>query len=441
MVLIVAVAIGVALLTWRRPMAGLVLALNTNVLRSPLQAHLLEHFPWLPQEEFFYSAAFLVPSLGVLLVQLFLDYARSRPKGLTLPSFCALDLAVTGFALVLLFGCIYAPNWPLARRTAVTYLLLVLPFYLIGRDWLPRREDYEEQARSYMNWTVVVALSAGLIALMDNRHSLFSTPQWQLATLGANAVPFSLLIGTALLTNAYLLLAEIPSKLSRRFVLTCSLIFLAFFLVAANSRGPILGFGFSLLLIIVALSSRQRLSSLRMNLLVVIGLPILAIGIALMVFPALSEMIAFKLSGLGNFSKSAGERLLLYSKALEYFLDSPALGAGTGAMVAHTGGYAHNMFLELAAENGLPGLIVGGLFLSSVLYYCFISISRAQNSIGILFSGYALFYLACAQFSMTLSHLKHLHFAAGLLVFIVLSPNSDSKADKGSRGPLCDPSP
>jgi len=435
MVLIVAVAIGVALLTWHRPMAGLVLALNTNVLRSPLQAHLLEHFPWLPKEEIFYSAAFLIPSLGVLLVQLFYHYARSHRKGQTLPGFRALDLAVMGFALVLLYGCIYAPNGPLARRITITYLFLVLPFYLIGRDWLRHREDAEEQARSYMNWTLMVALSAGLIAFMENRYSLFSTPQWQLATAGANAIAFSLLIGTALLTNAYLLLAEIHSKLSRRVVLTCSLIFLAFFLAAANSRGPILGFAFSLLLIIVALLSRQRLGSLRVNLLVVIGLPTLAVGIALMAFPALSEMIAFKLGGLVNFSKSAGERLLLYSKALEYFLGSPVLGAGTGAMVARTGGYAHNMFLELAAENGLPGLIAGGIFLSSVLYYSFLSLSRVQNPICILFSGYALFYLVCAQFSMTLSHLKHLHFAAGLLVFILLSAKVDSKGDKVAGGP------
>jgi len=286
-----------------------------------------------------------------------------------------------------------------------------------------------------MTWTLIVALSVGCIALLDNRHSLFSTPQWQLTTAGANAITFSILIGSALLTNAYLLLEEKDTSVFRKVVWTCSLIILAFFLAAANSRGPILGFGISLLLIITALLRRQRPSSLFINLLVVIGLPVLAIGTALLAFPALPEMIAFKLSGLFTFSKSAGERLLLYSRALEYFLGSPVLGAGTGSMISHTGAYAHNMFLELAAENGLPGLFFCGLFVASVLYYCFISVYRVQNPLCTLFSAYALFYLTCAQFSMTLSHLKHLHFAAAFLVSLVMLANDASKADKVFGGP------
>ena len=72
------------------------------------------------------------------------------------------------------------------------------------------------------------------------------------------------------------------------------------------------------------------------------------------------------LSALGSLEAMAEEptmslRMQLYTEALTKFRDSPLLGAGTASM----DDYAHNIFLETAAEMGLVGLV----FLFAVLVF------------------------------------------------------------------------
>ena len=54
-----------------------------------------------------------------------------------------------------------------------------------------------------------------------------------------------------------------------------------------------------------------------------------------------------------DFDRSINERLSLYSEAITKFRDNPLSGAGVGGMEI----YAHNIFLETAAELGLIGLL------------------------------------------------------------------------------------
>ena len=61
---------------------------------------------------------------------------------------------------------------------------------------------------------------------------------------------------------------------------------------------------------------------------------------------------------------STKERLEAYSLAIKLFLQKPLLGVGTGGF---PGGYPHNIFLEIASENGIIGILIFICFLFKIM--------------------------------------------------------------------------
>ena len=78
------------------------------------------------------------------------------------------------------------------------------------------------------------------------------------------------------------------------------------------------------------------------------------------------------------------ERIVLYKKAADAFLQSPLIGQGLGSVWFTVGYYSHNILMDMLAETG----IVGAIFFVFVLLRTFLTLYKniRYNSIFILFT-------------------------------------------------------
>lgn len=145
------------------------------------------------------------------------------------------------------------------------------------------------------------------------------------------------------------------------FLATSGILILA--LVFTSSRGGWLGFAVSALIFILLVEKRLLLS-------------IIPIGIAGIYF--LPDSIMRRIVSIGNFADSSNSyRIKMWQIAMEIIKDHPLAGVGFGhipfketfetyirTMPTY---HAHNTYLEIAAELGIPGLIAF-LFLLFVVF-------------------------------------------------------------------------
>jgi O-antigen ligase len=143
-------------------------------------------------------------------------------------------------------------------------------------------------------------------------------------------------------------------------------------LIAAGTRGPVLGLAVGLLLFVL-LTLRDPATRRRLLLLVAAGF-----GAALLVpelVPGQTIERAASLLLSGGAGLSSNGRLELWSQARDIFVDHPFLGIGTGGFAGANPEfvYPHNLWLEVAVELGLLGL----LLLAATLVYATVRIVGA----------------------------------------------------------------
>jgi len=118
------------------------------------------------------------------------------------------------------------------------------------------------------------------------------------------------------------------------------------------------------------------------------------------------------------------ERLEKYLTAIAFFKQNPLFGIGTSGFGLLTEfGYPHNIFLEIAAENGLLGLIVFGYFLMVVTHHGFRYVvfylprlNKQLRSIGLTVIVITVSLLIEKQFSFALDMNKDLFTFLGLVI-------------------------
>ncbi len=188
-------------------------------------------------------------------------------------------------------------------------------------------------------------------------------------SIAAQEYPIDLARTTAdgLLIAVYYLLATERRSLRLRVALVTPLVAIA--MIAAGSRGPVVAFvvGLAALLALSAASPRAR------RRFAVVGAVFVLVAIVVpLVVP--SSSIGRALSAIvGGSSGLSGEgRNVLWSSAIAAFSQHFALGLGTGGFAALPAAisaaviYPHNLFLEVASELGIIGLValllsLGGL--------------------------------------------------------------------------------
>lgn len=155
------------------------------------------------------------------------------------------------------------------------------------------------------------------------------------------------------------------------FLLTCMLLLSGFLLVETKTRNALIAL-WLLLLIYSALRDRRYL------------LPLLLTPLAALLVPSLNERILEIVKpspALTNSLDSFAWRVSLWESALPLVWHSPFIGHGLASfqplspgfskMAVKGGSPAHNVFMELAFEIGLPGLIaylsIHGVILSTIV--------------------------------------------------------------------------
>jgi putative inorganic carbon (HCO3(-)) transporter len=229
-------------------------------------------------------------------------------------------------------------------------LLLLVAGIIVGRS--------RRQVDLFLVLTLVVAVASAVV-LIDK--FIGGHPQQVLpARFALSAEQNPIFLGRksadGLIIAISLLMGSVVALPYRILALAC-LPALAIALVAAGSRGPVLGLllGVAALL---ALLVRSRASRRRIPLLVIsVVLAVVAIGI---VVPHEATQRSLSILSDAGSGVSSNGRSHLWSLAFEQFASHPLQGVGTGgfAEVAPVELYPHNILLEGAAELGVAGLLL-----------------------------------------------------------------------------------
>gem|GEM_PF-5140208 len=417
MLLLIFIAILCSIISWRYPMAGLAIAINTHVFRSAAHAWILGRPLVLGESGFeIYSAAFLVPALGIPLIKLAWKMATGV-RTITTVRWNAMDAGLIGLSLAVLLGCLYAPDADVANGIVIKFLGLGVIYYVFARGWMRYQTLPEVQADIFMKWTWYLALLAGFVAIIFPDLEPKTEELARLTTESANPIPFSLLMGTALLVNCYWLMERTKKTRIFRLTLLVSPAILIYFFVAANTRGPLVGFLVAFVFLVSGLLVQRKQVK---TLIKIIAVVVFLIAVCWAVWdaaPDVYQRFGQRLDALVAGVDTVQEREAYYELAWLLFQDALIFGVGTGGVTHYAGGYAHNIILEVAAENGIIGLLPLLFFVGGIFYYYVFSALQKKEPLCIFFASCCIYYLVWGTASGTLFIMKYLYFVAGMLAF------------------------
>lgn len=133
-------------------------------------------------------------------------------------------------------------------------------------------------------------------------------------------------------------------------------------LAGSGSRGPAVA---ALLAIAILVGYRMWTRGARTSVVVVFAAAMVSVAATAWTYLPRASTQRFEGVFSGALGQSEFSRITLFSRALSVIWRRPILGIGTGRFAEYAGGedYAHNIVLEVWAENGLLGLGMLGLSL------------------------------------------------------------------------------
>lgn len=398
----------VLLAIWR-PILGIVLSMEGYVLRGCVD---LLNFSGGGGSQL---AWFLLPLavFGAVAYQFLTSGSMRRRYKLSV-----VDFIFILFGIVLFFGSLYAPDVKRGFELSVRYWLLGISYYFVARIAV-LKESGSDGIDQYLHACWIVALVLGGIAIYVSA----SGSVWRLSIGNVHPIAFSLLIGMALLVNLYWLIV-CREKFPQAVFKYAALIFLAYIFIATNTRGTTVSL-FLAVCVMLLLVVSYRASFRQLNRLILLGVGGVAGLIALIsiqpeIIVKLFDNLALIVSE--DKGKSISDRLMAYNVALNLFFQNPLTGVGTGGFAhAHFTEYPHNIFLEVASENGILGLLpfLGLLFfvsLESIGIYIKNKSTNHHQRLSIILIPLLVYFFVEAQFSMSIWMQKHLYVAMALVV-------------------------
>lgn len=313
------------------------------------------------------------------------------------------------------------------RYDVMTFLVAALVYYPLGRVLLA---GGVEPTRAALAFTAAMLVVFPIYWLSPNL-----TENWDRTVLGdASAVGLSQALTVAgVVTSGWLAVAARPSLSHRHrlaLVLGVLVLFYALFpLILANgSRGSLAAVILTICLALVHLLRLRNWLSLAVAVLATVtAVQIVGIDTS-WIDPStrLGRFALIILSQVGSSDvamSSTSDSSLLYrvevqAWARQAFQDSPVLGCGYGCVAAHNshGYYAHNMFLEAAADGGLLLLAPLAAVMAVATFWALRNLWLSRTPGVIVFSMLFLGLLIHFQVSFTMSHGRILFFALGAVV-------------------------
>lgn len=396
-------------LAWWRPGVGLALAANAYLIPQAL-------FSQIEGIEKNNLLNILLPVAVFILI-----FIKAFPR-LRYYRFYIIDGILLVLGIWLFFSSLKTPSMSTGIDIAIRYFVLGSSFYFVTRliplvDPKRIKENISLTIATY--WVMAMVLSTIALANLLSRGYTFS----RLSVGTVNPIPFSLLIASGIIINAYWLLGSRKISPSLKLGLYASLGLLMVVLMASNTRSMVIALIVSLPVMVFQIVRQQTLMKSVSTLLVAgIGISILLFGIAQWQ-PELFTAWSTRLSLITQQQKgtsSVNERIGAYDAAFLLFEKAPVFGVGTGNFGTASGGllgYAHNLSLELLSEQGIVGMLIFLCLIGAALHLMIKANPFARSYPAIyLFSSWAVLCFVVAQFSFTLWQHKNMFLSLALLV-------------------------
>lgn len=291
-------------------------------------------------------------------------------------------------AIAAAIHCVRRGQWPAVPRGLLTWMFLAfIAWICITTLAIPLRGLLWDPPHAYQPAMFLHALIMAGIAAVWMRPTAF----WWLVAAVAAAVSARAMIdpkavwldGDIAAYAAMLLAMAIPGVLAARSMVLPPLLLLlglnmAKLLLSTQNRGAAVGIAFAL--VVLWLTSRHKL------ILAIAGIPVAIAGAVVFIYSGLGARFLSLLHG-GTEANSASERVGIWRGAWAMIKDHPIMGVGPGHFARHIQSYApavnseipaHNNFISITAETGIPGLLLyATLFVTAA-----ISLLRVRGLMG-----------------------------------------------------------
>lgn len=252
--------------------------------------------------------------------------------------------------LLLLMGCTYSSSLSYGLQKTIKYFTFNLFLFFSVMFFV----DDLGKIESLLGIIVVFGLTLAILSFFViatkgltgiGRFVYLDNPIWYSRTLGISIISIFFLL-------------SLSQRKFIKIVLITLVPLLLFLMFLSASRGPLLALVLSLFFFI---SFFPELTS-RKKLLLLGGI----VGTVVLVLLLTPQKMTFRILNIGTVQDiTALYRLTAWRLALRAFWTSPLLGIGTGSFFAVSRGilhYPHNIFLELACEAGVVGVVLFTLF-------------------------------------------------------------------------------
>jgi len=293
-----------------------------------------------------------------------LDAAALNWKGVIL--FLGITAVISG-------SFIYSPAPSYGAEKVVRFLgicslLFFAPIVLVRR---------ERDLRIFVVTLVGLSTALSVKTLYGLFHIKLILNGWDQWVTSVTEIGAGQLAGMAILAIVYYRFAS-PNVIRWLTILCVPMLVVG--LAGANARGPILSLAAVLVLGAIFLRKQQSLQSQFLVTLFILGLLLAGLLYLLNRTPGEAhDTMANKAEELSNLAAghnpggTAGKRLEFYDDAVKAFESKPALGWGAGGwsqFYYHEDkrGYPHNLFLEVAVEQGIVGLLLLSIFVMNIFW-------------------------------------------------------------------------
>jgi O-antigen ligase len=338
------------------------------------------------------------------------------------------DIWLLLFVIVLFTGCFISTNPQEGFIKAIRFTLIVFFSYILARVIF---RTYK-QIQLFIKTIFVIVLLVSILLIIISFFGEYSG-SGRIEFLNVNQIPLGTLLAIGLVIAGIGVTGNINIFFNNRWSnLFCvvAIFPLLYSLFLTGCRGPLISAIIGLFCYYLLIFKKC------LKITIAIGMILLFIMI---IWISNSDIIYSILEHIPNISgyyltqikegPSTGLRLELYSSAILLFLQKPLLGVGTGGF---PGGYPHNIFLEIAAENGVFGLLLFICFLFSVIQKGFKYIilylpklNEYHKNIGLIVLTLSMTLFIEKQFSYGLDMHKDLFVFLGLMINLPLLSHSN----------------
>lgn len=336
------------------------------------------------------------------------------------------DIWLLLFVIVLLIGCFFSPDSQEGFIKVIRFTLIVFFPYVIARVFF---KTYE-QIHLFIKTFFVIAILISILLIIISFFGEYSARR--IDFLNVNQIPLATLLAMGLVIAVIGATSNVNINfVGRQSRLFCIIVIIPilYSIFLTGCRGPLISaiLGLFCYYLLIFKKSLKITISIGVILLFVIIIWILNSDIIYSILEHIPNIGRYSLAQIEKDS-SIVQRLELYSSAILLFLQNPLLGAGTGGF---PGGYPHNIFLEIAAENGIFGLLLFICFLFSVIQkgvkYIILYLPKLDEyskNIGLIILTLSVTLFIEKQFSYGLDMHKDLFVFLGLMVNLPLLSHS-----------------